>query len=132
MKKILVLCAACALFFACGNSNPGVDILDNALEAAKDGDFEKAWDYMQEYEEWEANLTPEELEKYGDALDVWYEKHEDELVESMENYYEDSMDAISDKAEELVEGVEDWAEDVADEAEKALEDAAKALESLFE
>ena len=131
MKRFFALCAACACLFACGNSNPGVDILDNALDAAKDGNFEQAWTYMQEFDEWEESLTPEEQEKYGDAVEVWFDKHEAELEKEMEEYFEDLGDGIKDWAEDVTDNVKDAAEDLAKDAEKALENAAEAIEDLF-
>lgn len=84
MKKFLTLCAVCAMLFACGgNSNPGIDYLEKAKEAANKGNVELAEEYMDKFEQWAEGLSYEEIAEVEESIDSWFAENDiyDQLYE---------------------------------------------------
>ena len=138
MKKFLALCAASVILFACGsNTNPGIDFLEKAKEAANNGNVELAEQYLMEFQDWASGLSYEETEAVSESIDNWFA--ENDIYEQLYNLQEnDFVYAVEDVSEELdyitdeaVEVTEEVAEEVLEAAEEIIDNLATALETFL-
>lgn len=144
MKKYLLLLLVAAFSVACGSKSKSIE--DQAKEkcekiiaAVEAGDFEKAEELDEAFDEWCDTLSDEDFDKADAAYDSYEDKLDAAIEKGTKKYAKKACDNILktlergdlDKAEELVMDLMYWYEGLAYEYQEIADEVLSRYEDRF-